>query len=254
MHQIKSNILILNVKRFIVLLLVNPCSGFFLSFFKGSKISFKGVLIEKKALNYTQIAALTFNLYESKEILFLNKYLRKDLPCIELGSSIGIVSCQIAKLNANKKIFVEANPNLINTIHSNLSLNKFENYDVINAALAYGESKTVSFNFGSSNLTGSIQQKNKSATEVQKISINDILKQHPEIKFFTLVMDIEGAELDLIENEPENLVNCKQIIAEFHDVTFNGKKVIFSEIKEKYIKHDFKLVEEYHNRYVFEKE
>jgi FkbM family methyltransferase len=136
-----------------------------------------------------------------------------------------------SEIKCNKKIFVEANPNLINTIHSNLSLNKFENYDVINAALAYGESKTVSFNFGSSNLTGSIQQKNKSATEVQKISINDILKQHPEIKFFTLVMDIEGAELDLIENEPENLVNCKQIIAEFHDVTFNGKKLFSVKLK-----------------------
>lgn len=253
MNKLKTHIIILTLKRFIVVMLVNKLTGFILSLFKKQKVLFQGVYIDKKSLNYTQLAALTFNLYESKEILFLNNYLRTDLPCIELGSSIGIVSSQICKLNKNKKIFVEANPNLIKTIHANLLLNKFSDFEIINAAIAYGTGDTVSFNFGNSNLTGTINQSKKQQAIVNKTNLKNILKQDPEITEFTLVMDIEGAELALIENEAESLMNCKQIIAEFHDINLKDKKISFKDIKDKYLQHQFKLKAEYYNRYVFER-
>lgn len=253
MNKLRTHIVILYLKRFIVALLVNSFTGFLVSLFIGKKVIFQGVWIDKKSLNYIQLAALIFNLYESKEILFLNNYLRNDLPCIELGSSIGIVSSQICKLSTQKKIFVEANPSLIKTIHSNLVLNQFDNFEIINAAIAYGEGTTVSFNFGDSNLTGNINQSKKEQVTVTKTSLKTILEQHPEINDFTLVMDIEGAELDLIEQEADSLINCKQIIAEFHDVNTTDKKISFKDIKDKYLQHQFKLTAEYYNRYVFER-
>lgn len=251
----RKNIIILKIKRFIVFLIVNKFTGYLLSLFIKESINFQNTKIKIKHLNYAQIAALYFNIYESKEVLFINKYLNKKIPCIELGSSLGIVSCQIGKLNKNKKIFIEANSTLKNTIESNLQLNGIDNYEVINAAISYDKNGYIEFSISDNNLTGKInhsQNRSSNLIRVKSTTLKEVIDK-AGFEEYVLVMDIEGAEYELILNEAKSLTNCSQIIAEFHDFEYNNRTIKFQEIASLYLENGFKLVESYHNRYVFER-
>lgn len=244
--------ILLITKRIIVNIITNPIVGFILSFFYKKEIRFQNTLIDVKTLSYKNLASLYFNLYESKEILMVSKFLNSENNVVELGSSIGIVSAQILKKNNGKKIFIEANPHLIPLLKRNVALNQSKSqFDVtIENYVINNENKPVFFMLEKDNLTGKMSfNENKDSVKVEGINLSTLLEKH-NVLSFSLVMDIEGSELELIKLDHTAFKNCKQILAEFHDT----EHYKYQEIIDMYTDYGFKIKYQYHNRVFMEKD
>lgn len=169
-------------------------------------------------------ASIFWGIYESAEIRLIKKYLRSDLPVIELGASLGIVSSFIIKQlkrGVSLKV-VEANPNLITTIHSNLERHNVSNvqYEIINKALGYSDNY-IHMQLSSDNTASHVVRSEKPVGDFVKVAcvrLSTLISLHP----YTLVCDIEGSEIEIIMNDDEALKKCTQLFIELHDTTYKG--------------------------------
>ncbi len=157
--------------------------------------------------------------YEQSEFDLVTKWLRPDLPAIELGGCLGIVSAHLrATLNTDQKLtVVEANPNLIEICRVNATHPRPDSpTEVINAALAYGTSE-VPFHI---NRNAHISRLAKIGIEPNfmcpAVTLGDLVAKFDTKTDYCLVCDIEGAELDLFRNDQEALRHCAVAIVELH--------------------------------------
>jgi FkbM family methyltransferase len=159
---------------------------------------------------------LITNRYESAERHAVARYLKRDIPVIELGGSMGVVACVTNKLltNPTAHVVVEANPMAIPQLELNKKLNGRQ-FEIVNRAIAYGVD-SVTFR-PSTNLAGSsiTRDGDQSPVTVPAVSLGDLVHDRG-FKRFNLVCDIEGLEYDLICQELEVLQYADTIIMETH--------------------------------------
>jgi len=118
--------MVAKIKKTIVNIITNP-SLISLVFMGKRRIINKYNLtfdLSNPLINLRDIGFILWGLYEKSEIRFINKYLSEYRNCniLELGGSLGIVSCIISK-NISKTqhlTIVEANPELVPIIKSNM--------------------------------------------------------------------------------------------------------------------------------------
>ena len=217
------------VKRVIALIITNSFFGIIISKIYSGYIPNNG---NKIYSNYDVIsnktkAEIFFNIYEGAEIKFIKKYFKRGYDVIEFGSSIGVVSCLIKSLMdiKNKLVCVEASPTLFKILNKNLEINQLQdNSNVVNYALtAKKNSKQIFFNPGMSNTTGNISQKQKShnSIKIKSITINRILNDFNFDKHI-MVMDIEGAEIEILLSNNTSFKNCKLLFIELHRIKYDG--------------------------------
>jgi FkbM family methyltransferase len=138
-------------------------------------------------------------LHEAPELALVQTRLVAGLPVVELGGGIGIVSCNINRKLAHPRnhIVVEANPDLIPTLETNRRLNGCE-YQIRSAALAYGEETTMLAidSWATSRVGGD-------GTRRAVVTTTTLAQLLRESRFarINLVVDIEGAEANLVEQE-----------------------------------------------------
>jgi FkbM family methyltransferase len=249
------------LKKIIAKILTLPFFGFVISKlcrdvlpFNGLKISTKSHLVTNKTK-----AQIFWHIYEGAEIRFIKKYFPLGYDTIELGSSIGVVSCYIRSkmLKENKLICVEAFPKLCEISVENLQLNGgLDNSKVYNLAVNYLEGDIdIYFNPGGSNTTGSISTvwTGEGSIIIDKTSLSKV-KDGNNIKEYVLVMDIEGAEIEIFLNEEKALVECKHLFVELHE-TLKSDTIfrIDDMIDILWKKHNFNLIERYDNVCYFNK-
>jgi FkbM family methyltransferase len=201
-------------------------------------------------------ASIFWGLYERKEIDLIRQFLRTDLDVIELGSSLGVISLHIIKVqNREQKIIcLEANPYLIETIKANANLNApWKNVEVLNRAIDYSGQSEVSFNVSQNNLGSQINHSNvDNSTSVKTTTLKKLIHDY-HIKDFALVSDIEGAEAGMILKDVEALKHCKQMIIELHPINYEGYTYSVDELREKIEAiHGFRLIAKRHGVHVFE--
>jgi FkbM family methyltransferase len=216
----------LTLKRAAAHLLQYPLVGKAVGAVYHDVIPFHGLPIDVRDTGIPQShkAALYFGMYESAEYRFVRKFLHPDLPVVEIGSSIGAVSSVVASRLAagGTLVCVEANPTLIPALNRNLKTNaRHLSVRVENAALAYGDTH-VPFRLSSNNLVSRLAtDPADSVVTVPSITLDSLIApicQRP----FQLITDIEGAEIDLLMNEPDVLRNCPLMIMELHTSARNG--------------------------------
>ena len=80
-----------------------------------------------------------FKTYEDGAEQLISDYVDPELPVVEFGGCIGVISCLTNRQLRNKQehVVIEAQPHLIKTLAENRDQNHCE-FKVINAALAYG--------------------------------------------------------------------------------------------------------------------
>jgi FkbM family methyltransferase len=241
------------VKRGIAELLINRITGNIIRSFARHSIQRDGISIDVRShlVSNKTIASFFFNSYESSERRFIRKYLRKDLPVIEIGSSIGIVSTLIGKMIEQPLYCIEANPQLIPIIEQHLRQNRIKNYQVFNYAVGDSTSDYLYFEKGETNIHGKVfKRQTENSVPVPVTSISAFKSQH-EIDNFVLVSDIEGAEIYILENDLQSLRSCQQIIIETHDTRLNGVEYKYHQLKDLIIGSGFKLIDSYGPNYVF---
>lgn len=164
-------------------------------------------------------SSIFFGVYERAEIDQAQAYIDTNLPVVELGASIGVNTMQILKLNKNKCLAVEADPEIFAILQKNLNDN-FADYNhcqPINCAIDYSGSKTVTFERSKSSLAGAVSSNSgnlEAGVTVSAVTLNELLDLH-QIDQYNLVIDIEGAEAGLIVSDAEALSRCHRLIGEF---------------------------------------
>lgn len=196
-------------------------------------------------------ASLFWRLYESAEIEFVQQYLNPEFDVIELGSSIGVLTSHMARklATSNRIICVEANPRLLSQIERNVRLNSpTANITILHKAIEYSSISHTSIEFGvrERNIDSKVEiNTGESASsyrvQVPIISLSEIIEKSG-IGTYTLVSDIEGAEVGMLLSEDKSLQKCRQMIIELHKSRYQGQLFTISDITQLLVnRHGFSL-------------
>ena len=158
--------------------------------------------------------------YEAPERLGTRRYIRRDIPVIEFGASLGVVSCLVnrrLKIPQNH-VVVEANPALLPILIENRDRNRCK-FEIVHGA-AGAQGSTVRLYIGSDALNSSLLTPTGSSVEVPAVTLGEILEAHA-FDCCGLICDIEGAELSLIRAELATFQSKVEIfIVEFHPAIY----------------------------------
>jgi FkbM family methyltransferase len=183
------------------------------------------------------VSLLYFNKYEKEEVQMIRKYMRTDLPIIDLGTSHGVVATNAACLTKENILCVEANPNLSEVISGNLTRNGVENsrFSVMNAAICDVEQagEPIYFSSRGSNELGRIcDAQTEGAIKVDTVLLSDIVKKNVKDDF-VLISDVEGAEAAFLYSDSDALESCNQLFIELHPVNWKGRELSVTELQQR---------------------
>lgn len=163
------------------------------------------------------------NQYEEPERILLKKCVAPSAKVLELGACIGVVSCTTNKMlqNPENHVVVEANPLLINTLTENRDANKCK-FKITNVLIS--PEKENDFYIGDNMVASSLIAKNGRKVTVAGVSFQDI-EQEYNIEFDTLIMDIEGAEYNIIKNNIDFIKKLKVVFMENHPFLLSKEQI-----------------------------
>lgn len=141
---------------------------------------------------------LLYRRYERTERALLRLHLPTSLPVIELGGGIGVVACIVnARLrDPTRHVVVEPNIRVLPLLATNRGANDAR-FTIVHGAIAYG-SPRVGVTHGE-DLLGTTTGGTASET-APALTVEALADAH-RFATFTLICDIEGAEIDLVQHE-----------------------------------------------------
>ena len=147
--------------------------------------------------------------YERTERELLRRHLRLDLPVVELGGGMGLVACIVnSRLqHPDQHVVVEANPLMLPLIERNRGLNG-SRFELVHAAIGYAGTH-VALERGEDLLGSRFQSADDG--DVRVIRLGQILDRRG-FATCTLICDIEGGEIELVQNELETLRSRVELI------------------------------------------
>lgn len=154
--------------------------------------------------------------HEDKERRLVVKYVCPDLPVIEGGGCVGVVSCVTNRLlkDPTRHMVVEANPKLWEVLKKNRDRNSCK-FEVVEAAFDENGPQ-VTFNIHKLFVGGSVQRPTEEQVTVPAVTLRGLLEK-TGWGAISFVLDIEGGEIDLIEKEADVLRDhVKVFIVEMH--------------------------------------
>jgi FkbM family methyltransferase len=153
--------------------------------------------------------------YESPEVEAL-KWLNPGLPVVELGACCGVVACLTNRRLRRQEahIVIEANPKMLPLIERNKELNR-SRFTILHRAIAY-DAREVSFGIADNPHISSVSYEDGLRVSVPATSVSQVVLERG-FQRFSLICDIEGAEVDLIKRELPLLgERVETAIIEFH--------------------------------------
>jgi FkbM family methyltransferase len=217
-------------KRVIAKAIANDMTGAVAAFLLHDRIRKHGLILNTHSplLRNEVKARMLFGLYESAERRMITRHMRRDLPVVELGASIGYISTLIARLRPPSQVSVEANPYLLPLIDDVLRANGMTGVRVVHAAIDYSGRPTVELDLGLENTEAAVVSNRRCRTgnatiDVPATTLATLLKKEG-IGDYVLVCDIEGAEVAMMRLENScAATSCQQMIIEIHDHCRTGE-------------------------------
>lgn len=196
--------------------------------------------------------ALIKGKYEAEEAEFISRYLPSNMPVLELGGSLGIVSSLIRKHldTETAHLIVEANPALIEICSKNMSHPAGK---VLCKAVSY-DGSTANFEIKPNPHASMISNTSEDGTtiiEVEAITLTALWKEMGSPRGYTLVADIEGAELDMISYDVAALSYAGLVIIELHPHLYSERLESVDRIKSVLLDAGFSLLEKSEDVYVW---
>ena len=149
--------------------------------------------------------------YEFAERRLAAAHLRPSDRVVEIGAGIGLVGLVCARLAARGAVFsFEANPGLEAVIRDNYARNAVA--PMLDMRAVTPDGGPVTFHVTPSLLSSSIQNRDggRSVT-VESVAFGAVLREHrPDV----IVMDVEGAEIDLLGGS--DLPGVRLVVVETH--------------------------------------
>ena len=153
--------------------------------------------------------------YEAEERELVRAFVQPTDTVLEAGACLGIVSCVTNKLLRDKTrhVVVEGNPFCLPTLHRNRQINQC-GFLVENCAVS-NQPEVTFFLHPVYIVGGTYQRQTAREVRVPGRSLKDLTERYGP--FSVLIMDIEGAERDILEAHPEVLRQFRLVIIELHD-------------------------------------
>lgn len=157
-------------------------------------------VVDNPLITPNQKHYLRKEVHEADEVRLTTAYLDPTRPTVELGGSIGVVACLTSRMlrRPEDHVVVEANPLVVPTLQKNRELNGCR-FEVVTAALAYG-APMVEFTVGPDCMTGAMKAAGSQKLRVPAVSLREIVEPRG-FQAINLIVDVEGAEIDLVANE-----------------------------------------------------
>lgn len=178
--------------------------------------------------------------YEREEATYLSRYLQPEDTVLELGACLGYVSCIAnAQLDdTSRQVVLEANPKLIPYIRKN-RMENYAGFHIENRII----SKLRNNTFYIHNLIVGGSQKRKTGHEivVKGVAIEGLEEKYG-LRFNTLIMDIEGGELQLLRTQQSAISRFEKIFIEVHPFAGILTDAEARECEEILVSLDFELV------------
>jgi len=192
---------------------------------------------------------LVLGLYEAPERALTRKYFPRDEPVVELGASIGVVTCVVSRRLAPpaRYVAVEAHPGLIPVLEGHRRINRCA-FTIVHVAVAY-EGDHITFYPNEGSLGGSVHRQASAPVLVPTTSLEAIADQ-AGFGRFNLICDIEGSEIDLIDHELDFMRgHVDWILMELHPFISGEREVerALAAMRER----GFELVERVEGTYCF---
>ena len=150
--------------------------------------------------------------YEDAERELLKRIVRTGDIVLEIGGGIGFIGLLAARLaSPGRVVSFEANPKLQSVIKANYALNTVQPELRMQAVTIDGAPVTfhTSANVVSSSLYA--RSADQVAITVESVAMKTVIK---EIRPNVLVMDVEGAEIDLLASD--DFMSVRAILVELH--------------------------------------
>ncbi len=196
----------------------------------GATVPFRGTRIRTRRRGSYEAPLLLAGIYERAEIDFVHRHLPTDRKVIELGASIGGNSCQIARRldRGVRMACIEANPEIVPILRENIARNCGDRpVEVIHAMVA-SHSGVGRLDIGESTLVSSAGS-GSHTIEVPAITLTDIVARLGGGEY-SLVSDIEGAEVSLFTDHRAALAGCGLMIIECHATEWGGRRYTLEEV------------------------
>lgn len=192
-------------------------AGTYFTWFKKNRVVLDGVelIVPDDVTDIPLRGQLQVGFYEREERHLLKKYLHPDARVLELGGCLGVVACIANKMlqKPERHVVVEANPNLIR----HLERNKMHTNSAFAIEHCVVSSRPeLEFFLGDSILGSSARRRSPTKVLVPGKTVAELERAHA-IKFDTLIMDIEGAELEFLRENRDWLRQLNTVIAEIHE-------------------------------------
>jgi FkbM family methyltransferase len=229
-------------------MLTGKTSARLISALPGNRIKHHGIWFDVRSQDFSpRIRAQMFwGIYESAETRTIKKLLRGSSTVIELGSSLGVTSSHIASqiTTGGHLICVEANPRLIQGLRDRLSpWTGTLRVDVVHAAIADHDGTTaLALSPETTDSRLSLDGASAAAIEVPALTLRQIIEEFG-VADFDLVSDIEGAESSFLMQDHDALRRCRRAVIELHDTTFDGQKVLVSDLVRAAAEAGFRIVD-----------
>ena len=189
--------------------------------------------------------------YEHEEREAVRRFLPPESSVIELGASQGVVSCITNRVLKDKTshVVVEANPFLLPLLTRNRDRNRCK-FEIVHAVAGSAE-RTVGFFCDENPLKSSILISSPKCHAVPTVSLSELVHTR-RFRHCTLICDIEGAEIGLIQRGTQVLSShFDLLIVEFHPA-ITGIQVVH-ETLERLRDCGFRLVSRKRHVYVLRK-
>jgi len=172
-------------------------------------------VLPRKLMSLPFRAQFHANVYEERERSLVREFIRADDRVLELGACIGVVACVTDKQLADTAathVVVEANPFLLPWLFRNRRLNDAR-FVVEFCAISDGACAT--FNLNDRIDRGNIQQPGGHSVSVPCQTVEELERKHGA--FNVLLMDIQGAEIDVFKRAEDLLSHYRLVIVEWHE-------------------------------------
>jgi FkbM family methyltransferase len=149
---------------------------------------------------------------------FLATNIRPNDVVFDLGANVGYFTLVAAQLvrPSGRVVAVEPLPSNVAALRRNVELNKLENVTVVEAAVSNSEG-TASLALGDSDQSSSlILQRGATSIEVPTVTIDGLVRSL-DVEPSLIKMDVEGAELGVIEGGANTLSTARPtVLCELH--------------------------------------
>ena len=168
----------------------------------GNRIRIGGLKfsVDSPGIDTVDKSTLFFGPHQLDERALVERWLPKNLPVVEFGGGLGVVSCMANRLleRPDRHVVVEANPFLLDLLATNRNLNRCS-FQILNRVLTYG-AEMAEFSLDSSFVSSRVGGSSGSMVSVPTTSLERILNE-AGFEQCSVVCDIEGAEIQLVEHE-----------------------------------------------------